>query len=294
MNQKREIEWGEILAELPTLESVQGGNSSAKRGFVMLDDGTKLFVKIGVDEYTKAWAKKEITAYDFLTAIAYPHCPNILARNDDVTGFAIDALTLQDGWDWSDTWNEDRLAKTLEAMDVLAEIRPESKYEELFREGMGMTDVENGWVKFASSKVQQEYLQKTFGEHIDPSVFLELEAHQERSLAYKLKSDTLCHHDVRADNCAYNSRQHTVQLVDWNWLQMGDKGIDIASFLVHVHQNGIDVTKDHQNRLDSEALHWIAGFWFDAASKPIWEGGPKGLRQKQLRSACTAFSLALR
>jgi hypothetical protein len=36
----------------------------------------------------------------------------------------------------------------------------------------------------------------------------------------------------------------------------------------------------------------MAGFWFEAASKPIWPGGAEKLREVQLRAGITALKLA--
>jgi hypothetical protein len=39
------------------------------------------------------------------------------------------------------------------------------------------------------------------------------------------------------------------------------------------------------------ALHWMAGFWFNAAATPIWDGGPEHLRDFQLLAGVTALRL---
>ena len=79
----QKMEWGEIVALLPTLELIRGGNIHAQRGFVTYADGTKFFIKIGTDDYTKRCAKKEIVAYDFLAKNTYPYAPHLFASNED-------------------------------------------------------------------------------------------------------------------------------------------------------------------------------------------------------------------
>jgi len=57
-------------------------------------------------------------------------------------------------------------------------------------------------------------------------------------------------------------------LVDWNWVQIGDRRTDLAAMLTYVYRSGLDVLPTYANRLDADALHWIAGFWLHAATKP--------------------------
>src|SRR6266702_8906836 len=120
------ISWGDIEKSIETLTKVDGGFSSAHRGIVTLLDGTRAFVKVGVNDPTKKWARKEIEVYRFLQRYTYPFIPQLLAHTNNETSFALEALTPEDGWNWSDEWTEERLAKTLEAMDVLAAIQPEA------------------------------------------------------------------------------------------------------------------------------------------------------------------------
>lgn len=49
------------------------------------------------------------------------------------------------------------------------------------------------------------------------------------------------------------------------------------------------------HRLDKEALHWLAGFWFRVATQPMLDGGSEraALRDYQLASGITAFDLNL-
>ena len=62
--------------------------------------------------------------------------------------------------------------------------------------------------------------------------------------------------------------------------------------LVHIQQSGHDILDRHSDRLDVDALNWIAGYWLAAASKPIWPGGPESLREFQLDSGLTALNIA--
>ena len=66
------INWGDIEKSIGTLRRVDGGFSSASRGIVTLSDGTRAFVKVGVNDPTKKWARKEIEVYRFLQRHTYP------------------------------------------------------------------------------------------------------------------------------------------------------------------------------------------------------------------------------
>ncbi len=292
MKQKNQISWANIENGLDTLLPAKGGNSDARRGIITVNNGAKVFVKIGTSENTKAWATKEIEAYNFLAEYSYPYAPRLLSVNQEKNGFAIEALLIEEGWDWSDAWNSERLRKTFLAMDELANIKPDDKYTELLKPTL--TNEDNGWIILLNSTEKQASLLNKLRVIGMENLIDDIALHARKSTEFNMQTDTLAHFDVRADNCAWNSSLGEVRLVDWNWLHMGDGRIDLAALLTHVHKSGLDVLKECRNRLHSDALHWIAGFWLEAASKPIWLGGPAQLRDVQLQSGITALDLAER
>lgn len=287
------ITWGDIEKSIGTLKKVDGGFSPAHRGIVTLSDGTRAFVKVGINDPTKNWAKKEVEVYRFLQRQNYPFIPQLFAHNHDQTGFALEALIPEDGWNWSDEWTEERLAKTLEAMDVLAAIQLVGTDRDVFGNEM-LKETDDGWQPLKASKELQHTLlnklRSAGGSDLANALDFAVEA--ERSANFLFQKDSLVHYDVRADNSPWKARWQAVRLVDWNWTQLGDRRIDLAGLLVHVHQTGLDVTRAAGDRLNADALHWLTGFWLKAAATPIWPGGPAHLRDIQLRSAMTALSLA--
>ena len=287
------ITWDDIEKNIETLRKVDGGFSPAHRGIVTLADGTRAFVKVGVNDPTKNWAKKEVEVYRCLQRQNYPFIPRLFAHNHDQTGFALEALTPEDGWNWSDEWTEERLAKTLEAMDVLAAIQPVGTDSDVFEREM-LKESDDGWQPLnASQGLQHTLLNKLRSAGAsDLANALNFDAEAEQSATFLFRKESLVHYDVRADNSPWHALRQAVRLVDWNWTQLGDRRIDLAGLLVHVHQAGLDVTRAAGDRLDADALHWLAGFWLKAAATPIWPGGPAHLRDIQLRSAMTALSLA--
>lgn len=289
-NEAQQVSWSEIEDRLGSLSSVEGGNTDAQRGILTLPEGQEIFVKIGINEHTKGWANKEIRSYRFLKEHGYAYIPELLSINADQTGFATDALIPNKGWEWSDTWNKGRLDATLVATDALAAIHPDDSHVELLKPVI--TDDDNGWIHLAASSDQQTVLRAKLQGMDAENILTDLADHLERASLYKVSHDTLVHDDVRADNAPWNEQLQQVKLVDWNWLELGDRKIDLAASLTHVHKSGFDVLKDHSDRLDAEALHWMAGFWFNAASKPIWPGGPEKLRDTQLHAGLTALLLS--
>lgn len=285
----RPLEWSEIENRIMDLVSVEGGNSNAQRGIMTAPDGRKVFVKIGVNEHTRGWATKEINSYRFLDENSYPFIPKLLSVNQDKTGFAIEALLPENGWDWSATWSKERLDATLVAMDALAAIQPDSKYVEMLRPVI--TDADNGWVKLVESEERRKSLATKLETTPYADLMNDIDSHVQRSSDFVVRHDMLVHDDVRADNCPWNKDRGEVKFVDWNWLELGDRRIDLAASLTHIHKSGFDVLQNHSDRLDPEALHWITGFWLNAASQPIWPGGPEKLRDTQLQAGLTALQL---
>lgn len=285
------MDWSVIQEKVHDLEPVEGGYSSATRGLMTLPTGEQVFVKAGNDENTRGWAHKEVAVYRILADHSYSHIGELVAVNEDETAFAIEALTMDQGWDWSETWTKGRLDATLAAMDELAAIKPEDPGAEIFKSLLSNDD--NGWVAIASS----EELQAAFKSRIGDNPILKRIAEnfgkqaEDSSSFDAMSADALIHLDVRADNCAWNAAQNTVKLVDWNWLTMGNRGIDLASFMVHVYDSGLDILPDYADRLDPSAVHWMAGYWIKSGCSPIWPGGPAHLRDIQFKKGTTALEL---
>jgi len=285
-------EWQQIENSLGNLQGVEGGFSPAKRGLVVLPDGQSVFVKCGITDDTQRWAKKEIQTYHFLEEHVYPHSSRLIAVSPDETSFAIEAHLAKDGWVWRNLWSHERLHGTLQAMDDLAAIPLTTQEQELFNErSVGPDD--DGWLRLLKSGVKQARLLKKLeqADAADIAKRLHFERAAIVSNQYAFAADTLVHQDVRGDNCAWNPQLNEVRLVDWNWLQYGDRDIDMAATLAHVAQTGCDISGEVLTRLKPDALHWVAGYWCHAAITPIWENGPVHLREMQLHAGIAALRL---
>lgn len=284
------IEWHAIEARLAHLEAVEGGYSTAARGIVTLDEGRAVFVKLGVNARTRAWARKEVRVYGRLAELGFAFSPRLLSRSPDGTAFALEALTQPDGWDWSDRWSTERLAGVLTAIDTLATIDP-GRFESSLTEPT-LTQRADGWPRLDPIAPRTLALYPKLEAYGAADLIGLVEARAGRSSRFSPRFDTLIHLDVRSDNCAWRAATGDVRLIDWNWLQIGDRRIDHAALLTTVHLSGLDVTDGHAGRLDAEALSWMAGYWFAASTAPIWPGGPALLRDIQFKTAVTALRLA--
>ncbi len=287
-----QIPWNIIEPLLSSVRPVEGGYSLAERGFIDLPGDKTIFVKVGTNEDTQRWAKKELTVYEYLESQSYPFIPDVLSKNSDRTGFALDALLSEEGWNWSEEWTTERLDATLVAMDALAQLHPVDKLLTSPSETAVDTS-RNGWnILVESPELQARLLDKLEkAGHNQIAKNINLHRELERSSQFVLKTDTLVHYDVRSDNCAWNSATNKVKLVDWNWAQLGDARVDTSATLVNIQRSGFDVSVAYIDRLDADALQWLAGFWLRGAATPIWKGGSESLRDRQLECGLAALYL---
>ena len=100
------MQWNTIEQALSTIKHASSGYTLAHRGIITLNDRQTAFVKLGVDDTTNAWAKKEIALYEFLASRQYSHVPKLLAVNPERTGFCLEALEPENNWDWTNTWTQ--------------------------------------------------------------------------------------------------------------------------------------------------------------------------------------------
>jgi aminoglycoside phosphotransferase (APT) family kinase protein len=155
-----------------------------------------------------------------------------------------------------------------------------------------LSTAKNGWIELVESEELLTKLTEKLSGREQVDLVGRIKELAESTTNFTFRQDALVHNDIRADNCAWNAETGEVKVIDWNWLELGDRRTDLASMLVHVNQSGHNVLESNADRLDADALRWIAGYWLAAASKPIWPGGPESLRDFQLDSGIMALELA--
>ena len=282
------IDWADIERALPTFRPVEGGFSSARRGIVTLVDGRTVFVKLGVDDRTKRWARNEIKAYHWLEDAGYQHAPRLVAQSDE--GFALPDLST---WDWEHVWHKDKVDAALLALDRLAGLPATTGHFEQ----SGFEADGNPWRNLPAdaaayrSIVDGDTWQELADLLTDSSLRLEYAQAAEGRPWY---GDDLVHYDARADNFAYDHSSKHGCFVDWNWMSLGNSAFDRTAMLVNVQLSGFDVLPDYHDQVDRNSLIWLMGFWLERALGPQETEGQQRLRPRQVANALQAHQLLVR
>jgi hypothetical protein len=290
------LEWDVIDDSMDTFVPAHSGFTLAQRGFVTLPDERVVFVKIGTDATTKKWIAKEIDAYLFLQSNGYEQIPKLLSIGKENTAFALEYLGASKGWEWDSAWTESRLDKTFEAMASLAQLGT-TELPDSFTTIRMMKEIKNSWQIFKDDSIARDKLisklnicnRQDISNTIFKSDFLT------QDLNFNFLQDDLTHYDIRSDNCAWNRKTQEVKLIDWNWIQLGNRDIDANALLVSVVESGSTLSSDMASRLNKNALIWLAGSWFGACIGSVESNMSEdsSLRDYQLRSAIVAYELAL-
>lgn len=258
---KQTYDWNQDIAPyLHTMQPVDGGYSTATRGVVTLNDGTKVFVKIAEGETTIKWLQKEVDVYVKLNAAGYPYIPKLLACSDDHHAMAIEYLAHAN---FENIWDEGKLGAIITAQDDL------KKYAYLFADDPSYTlesvvGRESKWTAVMAPGAV-ERLNEKFA-MLSTDIILEsaqLETYQKTLVGWKMREDTLVHQDIRADNFAYNDATHQGLLVDWNWLCMGDASLDTTPLFVNMYIAGFDPYAIHPEAYDAHMLIYMLSFWLE-------------------------------
>ncbi|MFO0970844.1 MAG: phosphotransferase [Candidatus Saccharimonadales bacterium] len=276
----RQITWQMVDATMDTFRPTTGGYSLAKRGIITLADGTTVFIKLATDADSKRFIAKELVAYKWLKQKGYLHIPEILLEKQD--GFILPDLS---HLDWSNRWNAQKVDAVFQALDELSSMA----LTEEDRAVLSDFDVANGWQELVDEPKYQEKLLDKLADHpgYAKAIKANIQTYADVTEAYLSERDqfALTHSDVRSDNLAYNPKDRSVQLIDWNWMGMGRKGIEEVALLVDVAHSGFTVEEHCAERLDPIAALVLAGFWFSHSTRRIWEGGNPQLRELQFKSA---------
>lgn len=285
----RSITWQEVEVSLTHAKPISEGFGGADRRIVTLESGETVFVKIALNPKTTERLQQEIRIYKMLQAYHFSHIPQLLTYSPTQTAMVLENLDKEEQWEWSSSWTVDRLAKTLEAMDELAELKL-NKADRAYLTKGDLHAIDLAWESSgkASLKALHDRLSRLGLGDYKQIDFIDLE---KRAAHFIFINDHLVHNDMRQDNCAWNPRLRQVKIIDWDWAQLGDRRIDIAALLVDVYKSGLNITDKFEHRLDNSALSWLANYWFKCAATPIWEGGDDHLRDVQLQSAIAAYEL---
>ena len=280
------VSWTDVLNHLDTLNIASGGFTNSLSGIIHLPNKGDYFLKLAQDSENAQWVNKEINIYKILNKYGFKLTPKLIATDSVNRGFLTTALTLSDGWDWSDKWNEARLDTTFESMNMLAEIKLNDSDKHIFESHRG-SYFHNGWIAINKSYDKTRFVYDRIGADANLDILKELyEIHK-----FTPKKDTLVHNDLRGGNTAYSKNLNVVMLVDWPWAEIGDKNLDTNALLVNVSCSGMKLSENYQKLLRPKELHWLAGFWLDCAYK-TWNEEKTEISESFIRSANRALILA--
>jgi len=254
------------------------GYTPARRMIVELSDGTTVFAKQGVNEYTAGELRREHANYLRLRGSFLPRL-----RGWDDDGGLEPIIMLEDlsGAHWPPPWTVDQVRKVL---DTVTEIAAQPVPDD-------MPALEEEWVGGGWNAVTE-----------DPEPFLSLgmcsASWLDRALpvlmdaasSARLKGDSVLHLDVRSDNlCFANGR--TV-FVDWNHACLANPEIDKAFFLPSMHAEG-GPAPDEVATVEPGLVAVVAGFFACRAGLPPVPDAP-GVRPIQRTQLEVALPWAIR
>lgn len=249
----------DILPRIPGLQQSEQGFTAAYTGLINLLDGSQVFVKCAMDENSARWTRKEIKAYKILQEAGYDYMPRLLAVNADGTSFAIQAML---GYDFSPSWNDDKLHAIMRARKDLKSLRYlfEADPDFSMRKVVG---VQNRWPSLRDETIlarANDLLERAQGVSVSSAM---VERCNEIMQAWHVRQDTLVHDDLRADNFAYDPQMKVGKLIDWAWLCVGDDALDVASLCVGVAQSGYDIYGKYPSLFDEQAIVSTLGYWLE-------------------------------
>lgn len=250
----------DIAPYLHTMQPVEGGYSTAKRGIVTLKNGEKVFVKSAEGDVTSRWLMKEIDVYKRLNGATFPFIPQLLSYSDNRHAMAIEYLSTAS---FDTEWDEDKLNAIIE---VQAELK---KYKHIFVNDPAYTlesviGLDAKWPQVLTDEAVDSLNTKFRTLGVDVILTLkQLEHYEQQLFGWKLQEDTLVHQDIRADNFGYDTLAKQGKLIDWNWLCIGDENLDRTPLFVNMFVAGFDPYTYHPETYDTSTLIYLISFWLE-------------------------------
>jgi hypothetical protein len=258
------------LGARPLQRVVGAGYTLMERWLVELDDGTRAFAKLAVDEPTAGFLRDEHRTYSQVDA---PFLPELLAWDDDGE---LPILVIEDlsQAHWPPPWRPGDAKAVLDALAALHETEPPNDLPALTWDDLHTwREVEAEPEPFLSLRLCTEsWLSESLAELI---------AATDRS---RIRGEAFVHLDVRSDNICLRDGQ--ALLVDWNWASLANPGLDAAFWAPSLFVEGGPTPLEHQPEAgDLTAV--VSGFFAPIAGQPPPEGAPtvRPLQLAQLKVA---------
>ena len=280
LRQKIEDVLGERIVRA---EPIGGGYTPARRLRLSLRNGGSVFAKAATNENTAVWLRTESQVYDALAGA--PFLAERLAWHDDG---AEPFLILEDLSDahWPPPWTNTHIESIRAALSDVAASRSRIPFP--------LTRIEDDQGNFASwHRVANE-----------PEPFLSLGLCSAAWLhaalptliaaesAAPLAGDDLLHLDIRSDNICFRAGTGAAVLVDWNWVCVGNRDLDIAGWLSSLHSEG-GPSPETILPDAGEFAALLSGYWAFRAGTPPPPGAPR-VRDVQKRQLLFALPWAAR
>ncbi|MCA9342344.1 hypothetical protein KC945_02985 [Candidatus Saccharibacteria bacterium] len=254
----------EIAPYLSNMNSVDGGFTQAKRGVITLPDQTKIFVKLATDSWTHDWLKKELIVYNKLNDRRYDHIAKIYGASDDSSGIALEFI---EKCQFSNQWDDDKVDSLLQSRQELKSYKSVFENDNLF-DAHSIISMHNRWPeidKISSIEHANQRL-NVLGQSFQLDTDF-VKYCTSKAAKYRPNFDTLVHHDIRADNFAYDSSTKHGRLIDWNWLCIGDDKKDLTSWCISVELSGYPIYSLRPELFCEEAIIDVMGYWIERISQ---------------------------
>jgi Phosphotransferase enzyme family len=260
------------LGARPLHRILGGGYTLMEHWLVELEDGTRAFAKVAVDEPTAGFLRDENRVY---SAVEAPFLPRLMRWDDDG---ALPILVLEDltGAHWPPPWRPrpGDVELVREALDELHAMPPPNALAPLMPDDLHTwREVERDPEPFLGLGLcSAEWLEQAL-----PALI----AATDRS---DIGGDAFVHLDVRSDNICIAAGQ--AKLVDWNWASVGNPLVDLAFWLPSLYvEGGPQPSEVLPDAGDVTAV--VSGFFAPIAGLPPPAGAPavRPLQLAQLKVA---------
>jgi hypothetical protein len=260
----------ERLGVRPLHRIQSGGYTLMEHWLVELEDGTRAFAKVAIDEATAGYVRDEHRVY---SQVAERFLPAFLGWDDDGE---LPILLLEDltGAHWPPPWRDGDVAAVFEALDELHATTPPPGLPPLTLDELHTwREVEEDPEPFLSLALcSADWLEGALPELLDATT------------RCVITGDAFVHLDTRSDNiCLVDGR---AVLVDWNWAGTGNPLVDAAFWMPSLFaEGGPAPTETLPEAGDLTAV--VSGFFAPIAGLPPPAGAPtvRPLQLVQLKVA---------
>jgi hypothetical protein len=238
----------------------EGGYSGSRRWVLSLDNGSRVFIKVGTTDHTRHRLRDEARFYQSFQS---EFTPELLGFEDDPESPILLLEDLSDAT-WPPPWTTGQIERVLTTLEHVASSSPPDYLPSLeqYREGL------SGWERVEEDPSSFLSLGLTTKDWLDAA----LPVLKHASGQAVLSGSSLIHFDVRSDNVAFTPGR-TV-LVDWSIPAIGNPLADVVGWLPSLHVEGGPPPHEILGNEGSALVALITGYWASQAGLPPPQGAP--------------------